>query len=167
MHNPCRTAPPPACGEREQEGERTQYMWGQRVWAAAQLLVGVPFRLHGRDAATGLDCVGVVCLAYRRAGWAMAGVPDDYRLRGHGPDALARWAEQAGLVDAMGQPPLMGDVALCAVAPGQWHAMLLGGAQGIIHAHAGLRRVVAAPGGPPWPVGQRWRAPDAAHAAHG
>ena len=35
---------------------------------AALGLLGVPFRLHGRDPATGLDCVGLVAEALRRAG---------------------------------------------------------------------------------------------------
>ena len=38
-----------------------------RVEAAARALVGVRFRLHGRDAVHGLDCVGLVALATGRA----------------------------------------------------------------------------------------------------
>ncbi len=33
--------------------------------AAALNLIGTPFRLHGRDPATGLDCVGLVAEAMR------------------------------------------------------------------------------------------------------
>ena len=33
---------------------------GAAIAAAARALVGVPFRLQGRDPALGLDCVGLV-----------------------------------------------------------------------------------------------------------
>ena len=40
------------------------------VEATARALVGVRFRLHGRDAVHGLDCVGLVALA--TSGWAVS-----------------------------------------------------------------------------------------------
>jgi cell wall-associated NlpC family hydrolase len=51
------------------------------AWAAGKTLVGVRFRLQGRDAATGLDCVGVIVAAYAAAGVRLAAI-DDYALRG-------------------------------------------------------------------------------------
>ena len=38
------------------------------IIAAARAAIGARFRLHGRDPATGLDCVGLVACAAPRAG---------------------------------------------------------------------------------------------------
>lgn len=59
----------------------------ERIVAQARALVGVPFRLHGRRAEHGLDCVGLVALAFRRAGHRGV-TPEHYALRGGDPEAL-------------------------------------------------------------------------------
>jgi hypothetical protein len=125
---------------------------GEAVEAAALTLVGAPFRLHGREAASGLDCIGVIAAALRAAGWSGA-VPSGYALRGGDPavvmarfDAVLRRCEG----DAAG------DVLLFAVGAGQLH----GGVRtvfGIVHADAGLRRVVERPGWPEWLLLGAWR----------
>src|SRR3546814_13891877 len=53
---------------------------GPAVAAAAAQLLGTRFRLHGRDPATGLDCVGLVACAFERAGVTLQ-VPRGYHLR--------------------------------------------------------------------------------------
>ena len=128
---------------------------GQAAWSAGLGLLGVPFRLHGRDPASGLDCVGLVAAAYAAAGYAPALLPDRYRLRGEDAASVLRWLTDAGLVAAHGavQP---GDVALSAMGFGQLHLMLLA-PDGALHAHAGLGRVVLTPGAPPGRVTGRWR----------
>ncbi|MEG8037878.1 hypothetical protein QP166_00400 [Sphingomonas sp. LR60] len=61
---------------------------GERVLAAAQQLVGVRFRVQGRDPALGLDCVGLVAVALWRAGAAVT-VPRDYAVaRGRLPTGV-------------------------------------------------------------------------------
>nr|WP_208404153.1 peptidoglycan endopeptidase [Sphingomonas insulae] len=114
-------------------------------------LVGAPFRLHGRDPAHGLDCIGVIAAALRAAGWAGV-VPSGYALRGGEAAAVAARFDAAL---ARGDDAV-GDVLLFRVGPGQLHgAVRVGG--GIVHADAGLRRVVMRPGVPDWaPVGA-WR----------
>ncbi len=52
-----------------------------RVAQAALGTVGSRFRLHGRDSATGLDCVGVALAAMRAGGFDRAG-PEGDALRG-------------------------------------------------------------------------------------
>lgn len=127
---------------------------GERVAAAAQATVGVPFRLHGRDPATGLDCVGVVAVALR-AGGHIGPVPDGYRLRCGGVAAYRPcWG---GLIAVDGMAA--GDVLLCRVGPGQLHLAVRIEA-GIVHADAGLRRVVERPGALPWPLVTAWRLGD-------
>ncbi|WP_316748901.1 peptidoglycan endopeptidase [Sphingomonas sp. A2-49] len=124
----------------------------ERVAAAAITLVGVPFRLHGRDPAGGLDCIGVIALALRAAGWS-GEVPTGYPMRGGDADAVAA---RFDAVLTQGDGARAGDVLLYRVGPGQLH----GGvrvAGGIVHADAALRRVVMRPGVPDWqPVGA-WR----------
>ena len=119
--------------------------------AAALALVGAPFRLHGRDAEHGLDCIGVIAAALRAAGWVGA-VPSGYALRGGEADAVAALFDT---VLARGDGSV-GDVLLFRVGPGQLHgAVRVAG--GIVHADAGLRRVVMRPGEPDWQSIGAWR----------
>lgn len=115
----------------------------------ARSAVGTRFRLHGRDLATGLDCVGLAALAY-----GADAVPSGYALRGGDPARVAALIEARGLV-AVAEPHA-GDLLLCASGPGQLHLAIDSGS-GVIHADAMLRRVVERPGPIPWPVIGRWR----------
>lgn len=125
---------------------------GERVAEAALALVGAPFRLHGRDAVHGLDCIGVIAAALRAAGWVGA-VPSGYALRGGDPVAvIARF----DAVLARSDGAAAGDVLLFRVGPGQLHGAVRTRA-GLVHADAGLRRVVERPGVPDWPRLAAWR----------
>lgn len=133
-------------------------MTGADLAAAAEALVGTPFRLHGRDPANGLDCVGVVAAAFA-AGGHHPSLPRGYGLRNA---AVSRWldlARVAGMVEAddEGRP---GDVVLVRPGPGQHHLLVAIDRNRFVHAHAGLRRVVVQPGPLPWPVERRWRRPE-------
>lgn len=119
--------------------------------AAALNLIGTPFRLHGRDPARGLDCVGLVAEAMRRAGFHPV-PPGGYGLRALSVDALVLHAEASGLVPV----PDDGDVVLARVSPVQAH-LLVAAPDGFVHAHAGLGRVTFLPGPLPWPVAREWR----------
>ena len=130
------------------------------VVAAARRAIGVRFRLHGRDPAYGLDCVGLAALAIR-AGGGQTLIPTGYALRSGDSDAAAAMIEAAGLIRAdHGQTSNQAsDLLLCRARPGQLHLVVDSGAPGggFIHADAQLRRVVERPGPPPWPVIGRWR----------
>ncbi len=117
---------------------------------AARSLLGTRFRLHGRDPASGLDCIGLVLLAHARAGVRLTtlGLSDDYSLRGSSRAVLEAGLRQAGLIPRTGAPQ-PGDVALITCGHAQYHLAILGSSSHI-HAHAGLRRVVETPG---WPEG--------------
>jgi hypothetical protein len=137
------------------EGER-----GERIWAAALALIGTRFRLHGRDVASGLDCVGLAALAVERAGLTPGPVPDRYDLRGTSEPALREWLAAAQLEPVMTWAT--GDLLLDAPGAGQWHVMIggrgeAGGRDAVIHAHAGLRRVVMMPGPPSGTLVGCWR----------
>lgn len=117
------------------------------AWQAALSLIGTPFRLHGREPGTGLDCVGLVAAAYRSAGLAVEGVPERYRLSGPAPDVAAAWLAEGGAVPVAGAVAA-GDIALADLGTGgrrQLHLLLLGPTGAAVHAHAGLRRVVWSP----------------------
>jgi hypothetical protein len=118
----------------------------------ARALVGCRFRPQGRDAATGLDCVGVIVASFALP---VDAVRRDYRLRG-----LHRREIEAGLVGHFRKVARTrvrpGDVLLMAPAPDQPH-LALRTACGFIHADAGLRKVVETPGTPPWPIVGVWR----------
>ncbi|WP_336965411.1 peptidoglycan endopeptidase [Sphingobium aquiterrae] len=126
---------------------------GERIAAAARQLVGVPFRLHGRSAEAGVDCVGLVLLAMAAAGRLRA-EPGRYGLRGGDAETFAGWMKAAGLRRVRKGRP--GDLMLVRPGPAQFHLMICVEG-GTVHAHAGLRRVVEMPGAPPWPIIGRWR----------
>lgn len=129
---------------------------GLAVASAARGLVGVRFRPQGRDPAIGLDCVGVAAAALTRAGVPVA-PPGDYPQRGGEPIHIASLIDGAGLERIDPATAVPGDLLLLCPGPAQFHvAILIDG--GFVHADAGLRRVVATPGSPGWPVLGAWRA---------
>ncbi len=114
--------------------------------------MGARFRLHGREAAGGLDCVGLAALAMA-AGGRRGPVPTGYPLRGGHVDAVAA-AVGDGLVACDGGRA--GDLLLFAAGPGQLHlAVRTDG--GFVHGDAGLGRVVERAGEAPWPLLRAWR----------
>lgn len=133
--------------EQQRSGPRLR--GGDGIVARARDCLGAKFRLHGRDPATGLDCVGLVAWAHRRGD-----VPTGYRLRSGSADGYAAMLTAAGLRRT--EAVLPGDVLLCMSGPGQFHLGIASEA-GLIHADAGLGRVVERPGEAPWPVVSRWR----------
>jgi cell wall-associated NlpC family hydrolase len=120
--------------------------------AAAQRAVGARYRLHGRDPAFGLDCVGLAGLALRAAGCADE-IPSDYALRGGAADAIVALIDGGEMVRV--DDPRPGDLLLFAVGPAQFH-LAIKSAAGIYHADAMLRRVVERPGPAPWPLIAAW-----------
>lgn len=125
--------------------------FGERVWQAALALVGTRFRFHGHDPATGLDCVGLVAMAYGAAGYAVAALPI-YRIRDMDACTVANLLSDMGLERVADAAD--GDVLLSMVATRQSH-LGIAGPGAWVHAHAGLRRVVMVPGD--CPAGERWR----------
>lgn len=116
---------------------------GARLAAAAENYVGVPFQLHGRDPAFGLDCVGLVAVSLEAIGYKVI-APRGYRLRN---SSIAIWMElapQNGFY-AVNGPIRTGDVLLTAPGPAQSHLMIACDGSRAVHAHAGLRRVVDQP----------------------
>jgi cell wall-associated NlpC family hydrolase len=128
---------------------------GHQLAAAAEALVGSPFRLHGRDPATGLDCVGVLAAALSAAGQAHR-LPNGYTLRNRSLLDTSPVAQLCGLGPASGII-VAGDVLICRVSPCQFHIAIAASDGGFVHAHAGLRRVVVTPDPLPWPIIQHWR----------
>lgn len=123
---------------------------------AAQGFIGVPFRLHGRDPASGLDCVGLVAASLAAIGRAPV-PPQGYALRMLALGPLLPFAEASGL-----QPvDDGGDVLLVRAGPLQPHLLVMAPG-GAVHAHAALGRVVFLPGDPEWPVIRQWRLAEAA-----
>ena len=128
---------------------------GAMLATAAEELVGGRFRLHGRDPATGLDCVGVLAVASEKTG-RKAPVPISYALKMRNVDQFTRLAGICGFETVTG-PVEPGDVVLFHVGPCQYHLAIAASDGGFIHAHAGLRRVIHSVRLPDWPVEQHWR----------
>ena len=124
-------------------------MGSERVVGRARALVGVPFRPQGRSREAGLDCIGVAAAAL-----AVASVRCDYRLRGGSLRELEAALAEAGLRPARRWAP--GDLLVLSPGAEQLHLGIWTGG-GLVHADAGLRRVVERPGPPPWPVLGIWR----------
>jgi cell wall-associated NlpC family hydrolase len=130
-------------------------MSGAALAEAAEALTGTRFRLHGRDPATGLDCVGVLAAALAAIGRS-APLPTGYHLRSRGVRGLAGFAEACGLAEA-GGPVEPGDVLLLRVAACQLHLAIALQGNRFVHAHAGRKRVIVAAGPIAWPIVGRWR----------
>ncbi len=113
------------------------------IWQSAQALVGVRFRLHGRDPATGLDCVGVVATALATAGVRINHVPTGYGLCDHDRGGVMALLQAAGL-HRVNAPPSMGQIALYDVGQRQHHLAIMG-PNSAVHAHATLRKIVESP----------------------
>lgn len=109
--------------------------------ARARSFVGTPFRLQGRGR-DGLDCVGLVAAAHD----LKADIPDTYALRGF-DRAAAESLLDHHFARRGAEGLLEGDVVLLLPGAAQLHLGIWTGA-GLIHAHAGLRRVVETPGPP-------------------
>ena len=124
------------------------------IVAAAQACVGTRFRAQGRVPGDALDCVGVVLVAARAAGANFVVPP--YRL---GSDAEARldaaFAAQGCLGVTTAEP---GDILVIAPAAHRRHlGIVVPG--GLVHAHAGLGRVVEGPLDADWAIVAGWRLP--------
>ncbi|RYY22459.1 MAG: peptidoglycan endopeptidase [Sphingomonadales bacterium] len=117
--------------------------------ADARAAIGARFRLHGRDPATGLDCVGLAAI-----GMGLSDIPSGYALRSGDVPRVRAGIAALGLVEVPDRRA--GDLLLMRAGPGQMHLAIDSG-DGIIHADAMLRRVVERPGEIPWPVIGRWR----------
>jgi len=123
--------------------------------AAAMTLVGTPFRLHGRDPRQGLDCVGVLVVALAAAGRTPR-LPLEYTLRRTSIDEFVAAAAEVGLIPAR-DDLAAGDFIVARPGAAQFHAGVCGFGHAIVHAHAGLGRVVLSPAPLPWPLEHHWR----------
>jgi hypothetical protein len=126
-----------------------------RLGEAALRLAGCPFRLHGRDPATGLDCVGVVFASLAAIGRSPV-APVGYRLRNLTIDHWLDLAERSELELSPG-PVGADEVLLMTLGYGQHHLMITTWPNKVIHAHAGLRRVVCHRRDPANCISAKWR----------
>ena len=109
--------------------------------AAARAMIGTPFRLQGRDR-DGIDCVGLVAMVHGLTDVA----PGVYPLRGTSADEIVAELDRH-FRRRKESVPAAGDVLLLRPARLQHHLGIWTGA-GLVHAHAGLRRVVETPAMP-------------------
>ncbi|WP_422344857.1 peptidoglycan endopeptidase [Parasphingorhabdus sp.] len=114
-------------------------------------LCGTDFRLHGRSAEHGLDCIGLTAQCLSAAELA-CDVPTGYSIRGGSLEQITGVMTLAGFTAlAPAEPMHEGDVILVRPSPVQWHLMIKTDG-GFVHAHAGLGRVVHMPGDAQWPI---------------
>ena len=129
---------------------------GTALAKAATDFVGCPFRLHGREPATGLDCVGLVVAALAATG-ASPHAPTGYSLRNLSVDHWLPFVASSGLLPSPGLIRA-GDVLLISLKHCQHHLAIAANGTNVIHAHAGLRKVVVQPLESTWRVCAKWRA---------
>lgn len=115
----------------------------------ARTCVGTRFRAQGRLPGVGLDCVGVVACA------AGVGAPSGYDLRGR--DCEEAEARLTGLGFRVVDKAREGDVLLVEPGAGSRHLAVVTAPGLVVHAHAGLRRVVEGPVDPAWRILSIWR----------
>lgn len=122
---------------------------------AAENLLGTPYRLGGRCARHGVDCIGIVIVSLREIGENFPDLPT-YGLRNRDFDFVKNIAGQCAVTE-VNDSVLRGDIVMVRPGPAQRHLLINLGNQRWVHAHAGLRRVVIFTGELPWPVIQNWR----------
>ena len=130
-------------------------MSGVDLARAAESLVGAPFRLHGRDPGSGLDCIGLFAASMAECGRPVT-VPNGYAMRLRDLAAFRPLAATWGFIEADG-PAEPGDVLMFTVGPVQFHLAIAARHGLLVHAHAGLRRVVLGPAGADWRPAGHWR----------
>ena len=133
-------------------------MSGEALAEAAAGLVGCPFRLHGRDPATGVDCLGLVLVALVACGRSAA-FTGDSSLRMRSVAGLVHNAPALGFAEVAGKWRA-GDIILFSPGQQQHHLAIANGSGSIIHAHAGLGRVACAPPPTEWQAIGHWRLTD-------
>lgn len=131
---------------------------------AAEASVGVPFRLYGRDRRSGLDCVGLVANALGESGANIPPLPP-YALRNSDYAFAERFVTRCGFVTVgRANPVRRGDLMMVMPGPAQRHLLVAAGCDRFIHAHAGLRRVVAVTldlhAADSWLIAHHWRLTD-------
>lgn len=124
------------------------------IVAAARSCVGTRFRVQGRMPGVGLDCIGVALVAAAAVG--IRCVTPRYAIGGDGEAALDVALAALGCMAI--ELPEAGDLVVVAPAPNRRH-LGIATSLGMIHAHAGLRRVVEAPVDPCWARVGTWRFP--------
>lgn len=127
------------------------------IVAAVRACVGTRFRPQGRVPGQALDCVGVALVAAAAAGMTAIDVRP-YAMGGDHEADVERML--AGLGCKSVAAPLNGDLLVIAPAPRRRHLAVVTPA-GIVHAHAGLARVVEGPIDPAWSIIGAWRLPGA------
>lgn len=128
---------------------------GEALARAAESLIGVRFRRHGRDPASGVDCIGLVHASLMAIGRKPV-APVGYALRNWSIEESLGCAQASGLVvvqDAF----MRGDVLLVQPSTVQHHLMIMAGTNSVLHAHAGLRRVVRQPLSGNLAIAAHWR----------
>jgi murein DD-endopeptidase / murein LD-carboxypeptidase len=120
---------------------------GDMIAARAMTQIGTPFRVLGRTPDVALDCVGLVAFAIDAGE-----VIEDYSLKGAKIDFILSYMDSIGLNPLVRSSRICdGDVAIVTCSPRQFHLMIRA-ADGWVHSHAGLRKVVHTPGASPWPI---------------
>ncbi|MDG6079190.1 peptidoglycan endopeptidase [Erythrobacter litoralis] len=130
-------------------------MFAARFAQAAERLVGSPYRLHGRDPRTGIDCVGLVLEAMRAGGRKPIDLPA-YGLRNRTISPFLVFADRNGFSPSSGGEE-RGDLLLFATGPAQHHLAIALNAGAIAHAHAGLRKTIRQIPPETWTRIARWR----------
>lgn len=128
---------------------------GSELAEAATRFVGTKFRLHGRDPRTGVDCIGLLLCALRAVGVEASG-PDGYALRNLAVDQHLDCVEGMQLSAVSGKCQT-GDVLLFRLRAAQFHLGIVCSDGSLVHAHAGLGKVVLTPAPFAWPIEHHWR----------
>ena len=129
------------------------WVFWPEIVAAAQACVGTRFRAQGRTPGLGLDCVGVVLVAARAAGIIPAGLPAYALGSDHEADIEP---VLAGIGCKVVAPALPGDILVIAPSPRQRHLAIVTPG-GVVHAHAGLGRIVEGPVDASWAIAGAYR----------
>ena len=113
----------------------------QSIANRAEQAIDIPFRLHGRSVAKGLDCVGLVAHAISPLILGTT-IPQHYSLRFGDLSAVNQFFGPFDFLSICPSSSMMsGDIIVTAPSVNQLHFLIITG-KNYVHAHAGLRRIV-------------------------
>ena len=121
-----------------------------RMVEAARSLIGTRFRVRGRSAETGVDCLGLVLLAARRAGASVPTCTPYYCMTGDRLSERLRTGMIAGGFREVPPETARHGFVLQYLLRGTLPHLGVSTPIGLVSAHTGLGRVVEAPVPPEW-----------------
>ncbi|APG63235.1 hypothetical protein LPB140_11060 [Sphingorhabdus lutea] len=130
-----------------------------KLFSAAQKYIGTSFKLWGRSADTGLDCVGTLSLSLQNIGF-VGDIPIGYSLRQRSNKRISDFFTRPEFcpINIDSAYHVAGNIIMVRPDARQVHfAITAGRGLSAIHAYHAVQSVVCAPMPDNWPISGAWK----------